>query len=239
MSLFRFSLVLLVLGSTVRCFCSDKPSGWEQSNRNLEAVMEHLRSILSTSGGCARISYSTDCYTGDEQPLPFPKLTLQTPSAGTAGLSAVRELFEKDSSVRVTEDKSGMIRITIGEPVPGILDTKVSVLQFSPEERYNPGLAVLAILATKEVQAAERALGLKEPFTITDMNVIQAAPGLPHLPPSVKDVTVDQALNRIAKTFGGVALYRTCKGPNGDRLITFDYVGLSGFDRTGSHRHRN
>jgi hypothetical protein len=52
--------------------------------------------------------------------------------------------------------------------------------------------------------------------------------GLPHLPGSVNDVTVDQALDMIAKTWGGPVVYGACTaqtGGSGTKLVAIWNAG--------------
>lgn len=65
------------------------------------------------------------------------------------------------------------------------------------------------------------------------MEIIEAPPieANPHLPPSMNDVTVEQALAIVAKTFGGVVSYEECRKPDGEGLID---VGLQWIPKEGA-----
>ena len=70
--------------------------------------------------------------------------------------------------------------------------------------------AITAILKTKEFEAALRKLGLAEPLVIFGAGVMQPDDRFPHLPRSIKSMTIDEALDLIAKTFHGVVFYGAC-----------------------------
>src|SRR5207249_10998696 len=51
-------------------------------------------------------------------------------------------------------------------------------------------------------------------------------PGVPHLPDHIENITLDQALDLLATTFGQLILYEECISPNGARCfeINHDYT---------------
>jgi hypothetical protein len=225
----RLSAVVLLLASALGVLgAPDLPRGLAASQRNLDSVLTHLRPALMSAGGAGRVYYSTVCAADDGTPLPFPRVEVRPASTGKTGLSAVREIFQNDKRVMVRQDPSGMVRITVGRPALELLQTRIRLLTLTPREQYNPGLAVIAVGKSKEVESAKRKLGLHEPLTVMDMIVVEPQKGLPHLPASMKEITVDQAFDLIAKTFGGVVLYAACADSSGARLVTFDYVGVVG-----------
>ena len=73
---------------------------------------------------------------------------------------AVREIFKNDKRVMVSEDRSGMIRITIGQPASALLQTRIHLVTLKLHEQYNAILAIFAIENTTEVEVAERKLGV-------------------------------------------------------------------------------
>jgi hypothetical protein len=50
---------------------------------------------------------------------------------------------------------------------------------------------------------------------------------LPHLSASMKDLTMDRALDAVAKTFGGIVIYETCEERSGKRLVSLDFVQVA------------
>ena len=98
-------------------------------------------------------------------------------------------------------------------------------------EQYNPTLAIGAIESTKEVEAAMRKLQVRPVPAIGVQLLAEPAKGLPHFPPSMKNVTVEQALDSIAKTFKDVVVYGACT-----RLFWVGLVGVDGFGAQTQHR---
>ncbi len=122
-----------------------------------------------------------------------------------------------------------MIRITIGQPASALLQTRIDSVRFRTEEQYNGELAIWAIFNSKEVEAARRRLGIELPETIFSGSITMPEEGrhFPHLSASMKNVTMDQALDVVAKTFGGIVIYETCEEQAGKRLLSLDFVQLA------------
>jgi hypothetical protein len=194
------------------------------SAHNEKAVLKYLRPVLRSAGKAARVYYAARCYDKDGDPVAFPQMQVGPPSRGKTGSGAVREIFENDKDVTVTEDPSGMIRIMVGKVPSAILQTRIRSLTLKPTQRYNPEEAIIAIESTKDVEDAMRKLGFEKPLVIWGLQVVEPAKGLPHLPVSMKDVTMDQALDLVAKTFRGIVVYGACAGPNGARLYFVEFV---------------
>ena len=215
---------LLLTGLIGWLDAADVPSNIEESQRDQAAVLKYLGPALKDRGGVVRIDCITACAAKSGTPLPFPAVVVQPPSQGTSGLAAVRDIFRNDKTVSVSEDPSGMIRITIGQPKSSILQTKIRSLTLSREAQYNEVLAVDAILGCKEVQVARCELGFEEPLTFTHINVAPFDKHAPHLPGRMKNLTVNQALDQVAKTFGGIVIYEECANTNGKRLFSIDFT---------------
>lgn len=224
-------LTLLLCSTFGSANAGGLPEGLVISQQNKEAVLKYLRPVLISRGGAGRLYYSTACKTKDDVTLPFPEVDVQAPSKGKTGVAALREIFGKDKRVVVPHDRSGMIRVTIGQPISALLQTKIHSVSFKQHEQYNGELAIFAILNSKEVEAAMRRLGfaLDEPVTVFGggINVPEKGVPLPHLPTTIKDMTMDQALDVIAKTFGGIVIYETCEEPGGKRLVSLDFVQIA------------
>jgi hypothetical protein len=209
-------LVLLILGGAVPYFgASESTPGQaglrEVSNRNKDTVLKCLRRAASSSDIAIRLYYLGDCSPNDEEPIPFPFTKVEPPSKGKTGLASVREIFKNDKNVAVTEE-AGIIKIWIGKVPTEILRTKLSSLTLDPIEQYNPDEAIIAINNTKEMQAAMRSFGLSAVWSASSSRTLPAKE-LPHLPASIKDVTVEQILDLMAKTWDGPVIYGACAVP--------------------------
>lgn len=192
---------------------------------NVDPVLDHLKPILKASGKVARIYYLGSCRKeGDFYWVSFPHIHLQPTSRSDKGLIAVRDVFRSERDARVSEGPDGIIRIVIGQLPVTILDTPISIVNFDQQQQYNANLALWRIEDSKEVDDAIRKLGIRSdgvPLRTT----LGTGPteGTPYLPTSMANLTLDQALDSVAKTFGGAVLYGVCAEP---RLYTVHYVSL-------------
>jgi hypothetical protein len=220
--------VLLLAGPIGYLGAGDVPSNGEESQRNQAAVLKYLGPALKSRGGVARIDYVTACAAKDGTPLPFPAVKVEPSSKATSGLTAVREIFSSDKNVSVSESRFGVARVTIGRLIGSmILQTKIHSLALDQDEQYNAVPTIYAILGCKEVQAAMHQLGFEQPPTVMHAGIAQpeeGQPPLPRLPARITDLTVDQALDLIAKTFGGIVIYKECADANGKRLFSLDFT---------------
>jgi hypothetical protein len=69
--------------------------------------------------------------------------------------------------------------------------------------------------------------GLRVPPTLINEIMVQPAEGLPHLPSTMTNVTMDKALDMVARTFRGVVIYGACTEPH---LYRIDFTGGVYFD---------
>jgi hypothetical protein len=193
-------------------------------DRNRDTLLKHLRPALESAGGAGRLYYIEICGAGGV--ARFPRIRVQPPSKGKKGLAAVQEVFKDGNEVTVTQGRSGMIRINVGKVPSEILQTKIRLLTLKPEAQYTEQLAIIAMTSTKEVEAAMRKFGLEHPVVVVSIHVLEPIPGVPqpHLPRSFRNVTLDQALDSVAKTFGGIVIYGECARPTGTRFFDVDFA---------------
>jgi hypothetical protein len=185
----------------------------EVSDRNEDTVLKYLRRVASSSDVAIRLYYLGSCHPNSKDPIPFPFIKVQPPPKDRTGVAAVREIFKNDKNVTVTQE-GGIIRIWIGKVPTAILETKLSSLTLDPIGRYNPNEAIIAINNTKEMKAAMHSLGLSPVWSAASSRALPAK-GLPCLPASIKDVTVEQILDLMAKTWDGPVIYGACAFPTG------------------------
>lgn len=225
----RIKVIILLCALTCgsqRVDASPSDQGAAHTRNKLE-VLKFLWPVLKSFRKVGRIYYSARCNPSADLPVPFPQVGVQPPSKNETGLSAVQTIFRNATDVKVTEDKKGIIDIRIGRSRNTLLATEIHYLHFTPLEQYNRNMAIGAIEKAPEVQAALRGLGARFPAIVYSELIVQPEEGLPHLSPSMADVTVDQALDSVAKAFGGIVLFGSCEPP---RLFTIEFAAGFGFD---------
>jgi hypothetical protein len=159
--------------------------------------------------------------------VPFPLFPLQPPSPDKTGVAAVREIFKNAEDIRIAVEPPGIIRIWIGKVPAEILRTRISLLTLDRQAQYDPSFAIGAIESTKELEAAETSRGLSLAPNVGGL-VAAAENGLPCLPASMKNITVDEALDVIAKTWGGPVVFGACTAPADSRGRKLFWLGNGG-----------
>ena len=195
--------------------------------RREDRLRDTLAPVLTTTGGAARLYFAGQC-----DPYPqFPHLTLAEGSDHATGLEATREIFANQRDA-VVEDRSGIVKITIGVVPTALLSTKIARLTLDPIARWNPAPAIQAIENTAEVKATMRRLNV-EPPRLSVIDWILTGPGnnrFPHLPHILENVTMDQALDAVAKSFKQLVIYGECTQPNGRGTISVYFTPLTECD---------
>jgi hypothetical protein len=199
-----------------------------ESEKSEEAVLNHLRTVFGVSGRGARLYYSSNCKSPGIRAVPFPRINVQVQQKGETGLAAVRGIFTDHRNISVTEEKSGTIKIRIGAVPDAILQTKISLARLTRLQQYNPQKAIDALEETKEARAAMRKLGFQLPVTLLSGGASEPEEGWPHLPATLRNVTIDEAFDLIANTFKGIVVYGACEQPsNGERLFRTHFVQVT------------
>ncbi len=200
---------------------------WQTSLHNEDAAMNFLRSAFKRAGTGARIYYSADKCRGSSDLIPFPVLRVRHPSSRQADLSMVQDMFADDPRVVVTQAPGSLIHVRIGEVPDDFLRTRIARIVFDPDERFVEELAFAPIMRAKEVVASADRLHLGQPIRYESITYGEPIPGQPHLPRVMKNVTLDQALDRVADTFSGIVIFRYCADK---RFYEVDFTGGYNYD---------
>jgi hypothetical protein len=187
-----------------------------------QAAADYLRPVLTSIGGGARINYAGIC--PGEGKLLLPRVDAQPAPEGTTGIIAARQIFRNDPQVTVTQEQSGLLRITIGSVSTSILQTRIPTLTLDSDAQYSPASATDMIRFAMHTYAVEHGLDFDTAKHVIDYVVSGPAEGAPHLPPLMQNVTAGDALDTVARTFKGIVLYGTCSPPDGKELFQIDYM---------------
>ena len=208
----------------------------EPSNaqNNLDTLQQYLEPVIRSSNLAVRLYYRANCFKAKElsgayDPVPFPRTKVQPALKSKTGIAAVREIFARDKNVTVSQGSNGIIRIWVGKVPTSILETKLRLLKLDSTAQYNPNQAFIELENTKELDGAVSSLGVWPVGNLSSTRAT-AMPGLPHLPNVIRNMTADQFLDEIAKTWAGegFVVYGACTratGPNGEKWFWLDYAG--------------
>jgi hypothetical protein len=190
-------------------------SHWFVNSKNNEgAVLGYMRPALKSAGKAGRVYFRAYCPPGDTDPVVFPKVHIVPAPKGSSGLAAVQGMFRHNKYISVTEDAGGIIRVKIGRVSEFVLRTPIPKLAFDPESQYTDLFAIYAIERATEVKSAMDTLKIRLPNRPTIAGINPPDEKLPHLPAVISNVTMDQALDEVARTFHTIVLYGTCVNSN-------------------------
>jgi len=63
---------------------------------------------------------------------------------------------------------------------------------------------------------------LEHPVVVVSIMIITPREGLPHLPPVIRNLTLDEALDLLATTFGGLVISEQCVSSDGTGYFDAD-----------------
>jgi hypothetical protein len=202
-------------------FCmvlSARTTGQSNDSENDLASLQNLQRALKMHSSVARFYFDgADCSSSDAFGVPFPKMISQPAAANTSALASVRSVFEHDDRVTVTERPPGLIDIRVGGFSNALLQTRIQRLELTPDQQYNGEDAIFAILDYRTIRAAETAMGLSEPGGFDEHLVVMPEHSQPHLPPTLRDMTLDQALDLFATRFGDIVVFANCRKDGAER----------------------
>jgi hypothetical protein len=206
--------------------------GWHDQ----EAWGAALATGLAPAGSAARLYFAAPCLTtqgaaGELVYPTFPRITLVHNPADASGPQTVKKILRNERDTVVSVDQTGMTRITVGTVPSDFLNTKISQVAFGPMEQWNPSEAISAIERTSEVARSMHALDVGPMIGTIRIEMILTGPGsadskVPHLPPLLRNVTMDQALDAVARTFRQLVTYGVCVQANGHKVFHIDYTPL-------------
>jgi hypothetical protein len=214
------TLLALALSTTLWCggartqsspnFSSDGPGN--QSEPAKVSAVHYLVPVLVSAGTGAIISYRGVC--GVPGSIPFPKLKVHAPSDNATGLEAIKEIYQGNENVRVALGSDGVFRIDIGAFPKRILKARLAQVSFDRDAQFDSLSAILDLMNADYFQMAEKRLKVYRPTEIVDILTSGPGPGRPHLPVTLRNMTVEQILGVMAKTWKGIALYGvSCDDP--------------------------
>jgi hypothetical protein len=213
-----------ILGLFLTCcgVADSAKSSTPQTNETL--IMRYLQLVVNGRTP-VRLSYSASCNAKTDFPQ-IPPVRLSAPSDRLTGIDAVRSIFYADHNVVVTKGPDGIAKISVGKMPTGVLETRVALLKLQPIEQYNPGKLIDALESTKELRDAVRSRNilLVRPLHIQLLHLPVPGDGAPHVPAILRDVTIDQALDLVTETFGGIVTYGICTAGPAPRLLSINYI---------------
>jgi hypothetical protein len=201
----------------------------ERAGVSSQVGLPLVMGVLTKAHASGSLAYRGRCDAGPGKRFDFPKL--QSPQkVSDDPVAALRQIFADDQEMRVTRDANGFIRMVEADVPHDLLDVRVRRIAFKDDEdyppkdvRYFPRDAMWAILSKPEVSAFMRDHQIVRRFDIEDASGRRPTPSpvIPHLPNSLYDVALSEALDNVLRTFPGLWIYENCPSKDGKRVVDF------------------
>jgi len=166
-----------------------------------------------------------------------PRLYPPQNSTG-APLEVLREIFNDDPKMQVTQDPDGMIRMVETDVPSDLLNVTISHISFDnagtskittpdgntrmePVVLRDPNAALSLIVGAPEVNAfmAAQNIGLP-PSNAEGISFLETSAS-PRIVGDLENVTLSQALDHVLKIIPGLWVYENCPSKTGKRVVYF------------------
>ena len=196
---------LLILLSSSLCQESDSTDP-----RLAFLLLQHILSKAQVSGS---IAYWGHCEAHKRYP-GFPSLR-EPFNYSRPTVDLLRQVFVNDPKMVVTQESDGLIRMVENDVPMDLLRIKIHHLSFGHPDQdtdmFNgPNNALRAVLFAPEVVAYRKAHRIG-PFADRWTGPGDSASKQPQISGDLYDVTVQQALDYILRTFPGFWIYENCQ----------------------------
>lgn len=214
--------LILWLGAFIATSCLCHAQGVTSGRKDV-AARSTMVEVLGKTPFSGSLEYSGDCDTSQELPV-LPAVRVPLKGENSSPLMTLREIFTDDYEMQVTKETGGTIRMVESGVPKELLDVTIRKLSF--KDIYDPKSAEAMIISAPEVQDFMKAHGIeRDPFRRGVRGLRQGpGPGLPHMSEDLDNVTVQQALDHLLKTFPGFWVYQNCLSETGGRVVAFDYL---------------
>jgi hypothetical protein len=219
-----YRVLILWLGVSITSACLCLALGVKSGRKDF-AARSTMAEVLARTPFSGSLEYSGECDMSQELPV-LPKVRAPLEGQNNSALMMLREVFADDHKMQVTQETGGAIRMVEGGVPKGLLDVTIRKLSFN--DVYDPMSAEAMIISAPEVQTFMKAHDIERDggrFRRGVRGLRQGPePGLPHISEALDNVTVQQALDRLLKTFPGFWVYQNCLSETGGRVVAFDYL---------------
>jgi hypothetical protein len=212
------------------CCISPTPPQRNEEVQTSSSFITVVTKVLETRGRSASVEYRGVCAASGGITDSF---NVATPSRNVSAIQALHDAFANEPRLKATEEASGLIRVVGGEVQTDLLDITIREFIFNAET--DPRDVTYKVLALPEVRAYMEAHRIK--FITTIRGVVPTPRGV-RLTGTIRNVTLSQALDRIAQAFSGEWIYGECATVEGERKVYVKFHEFSAPPGSGQHEKR-
>jgi hypothetical protein len=186
----------------------------EAEHRFLNAVA----SVVEKTNHSVIIEYKTSGKFMLPNPIQITPVSIHADTAQT-----ITEMLASDGRFSVVADPDGTLMVIEHGLSQDVLNIRFKRITLSDEQRFNPDLAMNAVLEAPEIKAYLRTHDVGLPVDIGGF-ISPARPDLPHLPSMIENMTVLDAMKHIIAVFPHTGTYKESIDSRGRRVVAFGFV---------------
>lgn len=159
--------------------------------------------------------------TSGQYMLPDP-ITIRTTATTHDPVGTLNAMLAGDARFHVLTDPDGVIRISDSRVDEGLLNLRIRHVALTKLERYNPDIAMQAVLDSPEVKAYFEKRRIAESIDIGGL-MSPTDPKYPHLERALDKMTLLEILKHMLALFSHTAIYNECVDDSGKRFVAFGF----------------
>lgn len=202
--------------------------------------LKPLLEVLDKAKVSGSLEFTGSCDSYSFHVFPeFPLIRVPAASKESSVLQTVREMFQDNPAMQVTQDSDGTIRMVESDVATDILGVKITHISFGEKSdgsdfAYSAWTALHSILNTPEFKLFMETHDIELPFGGGGPVSFNLSPpkNTPHISGPLDNATFSEAMDYILKTFPGLWIYENCpKTSTRKRTVYFRFYHLQ---NTGS-----
>lgn len=195
-----------------------------EATTSIDVFLKQMIPHLRAQSQVARINYHSTCPTTFLQSLPPIPITLAAESHALVAKGVSPAMFSKNKNVILSRRSGSVFVMNAGSKAEKFLAANIAILKLTEIQQYNAPELIGAALQAKQIKDAAATAGF-EIVPISGGPLVAPEERFPHFPKVIRNITLDQLLDSVAKTFRGVVICGDCEA-GGRKMLWIDFAGI-------------
>ena len=181
-----------------------------------------LMSVVKENGVSVWVEYSGLCISDVSEDIPLDLGIRRDKENGKGdALSAVQGMVQDNAGIAVSQLRPGTIGIKSDNLWSPVLQAKLIDLKLKDIDRYNPNVAISDGINASF--ASLPALRGRPNLKFAEGLLEEPSRQRPHLKAAAKYQTLENLLDDVVGTFGGILVYKECRRTDGTHIFDIDF----------------
>ncbi len=223
MSRFSECRIIPAVGLFILMLVTPRVEAQASRHDKARAAAEHrflnaVASVAEKTNRSVIIEYKTSGQFMLPDPIQFTKVKSNADTAQT-----ITSMLASDKRFQVIADPDGTIMVIQHGMPQDVLDLRFNHVKLSEVQRFNPDLAMSAVLEAPEVKAYFKVHDIRLPVDLGGF-INPVRPDLPHLPNVIENMTLLDAMKHIIAVFHQTGTYKEETDSRGRRVVAFGFI---------------